>query len=260
MKSVREQFNHRVWTAFSRLIEKRYHRNIGFSPAMSAEYLGKDYILNNNGDLVVPLFAGDHFLGAIKVKQGGTLENQEVKTIQAMFHKVGTALLDASESLNKIESDEDTKERKKISINLIGGGFEARHKLASSIHETLGSWSLVPWTDAGIAHWNTDDMEDLADICIYVRDIFELTPQEQKQLLTLGRLPQAMRPHLIVGSYRPLADYVEEKSVDPEIAALFSEASIFVDQMPKDYLRLQEVLEMLFEIDDRPLKEEKILI
>lgn len=259
MKSVSEQFNHRVWTAFSRLIEKRYHRNIGFSPAMSAEYLEKDFILSGNGDLVVPLFAGEHFLGAIKVKQGGSLPTQEVRSIQMMFNKVGSALLDASESLNKMESDE-SKERRKFSVNLVGGGYEARHKLATNIHEILGSWSLVPWTDAGIAHWNTDDMEDLADICIYVRDIFELSPEERRQLLTLGRLPQALRPHLIVGSYRPLVDYVNEKAIEPEIAALFSEASIFVDQMPKDYLRLQEVLEMLFDIEERPTQEEKALI
>ncbi len=259
MKSVREQFNHRVWTAFSRLIEKRYHRNISFTPAMSADYLGKEFILNSNGDLLVPLFAGDHFLGAIKVKQGGSLAAQDLNAIQVMFHKVGSALLDASESLNKMESDE-TKDRKKFSINLVGGGFEARHKLATHIQEVLGSWSLVPWTDAGIAHWNTDDMEDLAEICIYVRDIFELSPQEGQQLLTLGRLPQALRPHLIVGSYRPLSDYLKEKSIEPEIAALFSEASVFVDQMPKDYLRLQEVLEMLFEVEDRPSKDEKALI
>jgi hypothetical protein len=119
---------------------------------------------------------------------------------------------------------------------------------------------LLPWTDSGIAHWNTDDMEDLSSICIYVRDILELSPQEQQQLLTLRKLPAALRPHLIVGSSRTLAQYAEEKMIEPEFAAIFSETSIFTEQLPKDYLRLKEVLEMLVEDEVRPNSVEQIFV
>ena len=257
MKSVREQFNHRVWSAFSRLVEKRYRRHIAFSPAMNADDFGKEYIINSFGDLVLPLFAGEHFLGAIRVKQGGSLPIDDLKAIQKMFSKVGSALLDASESLNKMETQEPS-ESKKYALNLIGGGVDGRHRIASNIHEVLGSWSLVPWKDSGIAHWNTEDMEDLANICIYVRDILELSPQEQQQLLTLRKLPLEMRPHLIVGSTRALVQYGEEKLVEPELASLFSETAIFTDQMPKDYLHLKEVLEMLLEDEKRPTPIEQV--
>jgi hypothetical protein len=246
MKVGKEPFNQRVWTAFSRLIEKRYHRNIGFSPAMSVDYLGKQEIITKSGDLVVPLFAGEHFLGAIRVKKGGSLTEVEITAIREMFQKVGAALLDASNSLNEADAEVERKDGPKHLINIVGGGFESRHRLATDIHETLQSWSLVPWTDAGIAHWNTDDMEDLSNISLYVRDIFELSPKERQQLLALARLPESLRPHIVVGSYRPLMDYVEEQAVEGELANLFSKSSVFVDQVPKEYLRLKEVLEMLF--------------
>lgn len=257
MKSVQEQFNYRVWSAFSRLVEKRYHRNIAFSPAMSAEDFGKEYILTTNGDLILPLYAGEHFLGAIRVKQGGTLSNDERQAIQKMFSKVGSALLDASDSLNRMESNEG-QETKKYTCNLIGGGHELRHKIATNLHEVLGSWSLVPWTDSGIAHWNNEDMEDLANICIYVRDILELSPQERQQLLTLRKLPSALRPHLMIGSFESLNQYVDDQLLDPEFAILFSETTIFTEQMPKDYLRLKEVLEMLVGDENRPAPVEQI--
>lgn len=246
MSSSKEQFNRRVWTAFSRLIEKRYHRNIGFLPAVSAEYLTKEISVSANGDLIVPLFVGEFFWGAIRVKQGGTLSPTEVESLQKMFDKIGYALLDASESLNEQENSE-IKDHPKHSVSMIGGGFEARHQLAVQIHETLKSWSLVSWKDAGLAYWNTDDFEDLSKVSIYVRDILELAPKERQQLLTLSRLPHSMRPHLIVGSYRPLAEYVQENILEQDLADAFAKINIFVDQMPKDYLRLAEVLEMLFE-------------
>jgi hypothetical protein len=260
MKVEKEPLNLRIWTAFSRLIEKRYRRNIGFSPAMSASNLGSDFILSGNGDLIVPLFAKEHFLGAIRVKEGGTLENHEMKAIQEMFQKVGSALLDASASLNKIEAEEGPKASKKQSVNLVGGGFESRHKLATVAHEVLGTWSMVPWTDSGISHWNTDDLDDLAELTLYIRDIFELTPYERTQLLTIIKLPPSLRPHLIVGSCRPLSDYTEELSVEPELASLFADTTLFVDQAPKEYLRLREVLEMLFGVQAGSAQSELTMI
>lgn len=259
MKTVRDQFNHRVWSAFSRLIEKRYHRYIAFSPAMNVNDFGKEYIVTSIGDLILPLLAGEHFLGAIKVKEGGSLSVEDRESIQKMFSKVGSALLDASESLNRMESEEKQLSSKR-SFNLVGGGNEIRQKIASTIHEVIGAWSFVPWTDSGIAQWNTNDMEDLSSICIYIRDVLELSPQEQQQLLTLRKLPAALRPHLIVGSVQTLAHYAEEKMVSPEFAAIFSETSIFTEQLPKDYLRLKEVLEMLVEDENRPSSVEQILI
>lgn len=256
---MRDQFNHRVWSAFSRLIEKRYHRHIAFSPAMNANDFGKDYIVNSLGDLIFPLLAGEHFLGAIKVKQGGTLSGEDRASIQKMFSKVGLALLDASDSLNRMELEEK-QEIKKRTFNLVGGGFEVRQKIASGIHEVLGAWSLVPWTDSGIAQWTTDDMEDLSSICIYVRDILELSPKDQQQLLTLRKLPAVLRPHLIIGSSNTLAHYAEEKMIETEFAAIFSETSIFTEQLPKDYLRLKEVLEMLVEDENRPSPVEQIFV
>ena len=71
MMYVSEQFNHRVWLAFSRLIEKRYHRSIRFSPAMNALDLGREFIVSKNGDLMVPLMAQSQFLGCILVKSIG---------------------------------------------------------------------------------------------------------------------------------------------------------------------------------------------
>lgn len=248
MKSLREQFNQKVWTAFSRLIEKRYHRNIGFLPAMNADDIGKDFIFSKNGDLIVPLFAGEQFLGALKVKQGGALASEDISSIQEMFQKIGVALLDASDSLNRedIGDRSESKVIKKYLINLTGGGAEARHNLAINIHEKLGTWSLISWSDAKIETWTTTDSERLADTCVYIHDVFELSPKERQQLMTLASLPESIRPNIILGSYRPLSEYVNEQSLDKKLALLFTETSMNVDQMPKERLRLAEVLEMLF--------------
>lgn len=218
---------------------------------MSADDFGKDIVINKYGDLIVPLFAGEHFLGALRVKKGSSLGEEEQLSIQNMFTKVGSALLDASLSLNRQES-QDTIESRKHIINLIGGTDGQRHQLAIRVQELLGAWSFVSWTDSGIAQWNTEDMDDLANITIYIRDILELSPKERQQLSTLQKLPSSLRPHLIIGSDRAISQYLQDSTLEPEFQASLAMTSIFTEQLPKDYLRLREVLEMLMEDDSIP--------
>ena len=257
MKSVREQFNNRVWSAFSRLIEKRYHRHISFSPAMPASFIGEESILTANGDLIFPLLAGDHFLGAIRVKQGASLASEERHSMQSIFNKVGSALLDASDSLNRMETD-SPPEARKYSFNLIGGGIESRRKLALNIHDVLGGWSFVSWNDSGITDWSQADMENLATVTVFIPDVLELSPEERQKLISLRKLPISLQPNLIVGSSEALSQYATSQTLEQEFASLFSETSIFTEQLPKDYLRLKEVLEMLMDKEQNSAKVEQI--
>jgi len=246
MMYVNEQFNHRVWLAFSRLIEKRYLRNIRFSPAMNALDLGKEFIIAKSGDLMVPLMSKSQFLGCILVKQGGSLEESAMREIQNIIEKIGSVLLDVEstvESERKVDSL--LLDKKKQLVSLVGGNLEMRQRAAAGIQDILGSWSMLPWADAGMAQWNTDDMSSLSDICIFIRDLAELSALERQQLATLARLPDSMRPHLILCSAKPLSEGVKDQSVESELASLFASSSLFVDQLPQESLRLKEVLEML---------------
>jgi len=246
MMHVSEQFNHRVWQAFSRLIEKRYHRNIRFSPAMNALDLGREFIIGKGGDLLVPLMSKNQFLGCILVKQGGTLETSAMREIQGIIEKIGSVLLDVGTTMESdIEVESPLLDQKKHLVNLIGGSFDFRQKVASRIQDILGSWSMLPWADAGMAQWNTDDMSSLSDICIFIKELSELSPLERQQLVLLARLPETMRPHLILCTSKPLTDGVQNQTVDPELASLFTSSSLFIDQLPQEPLRMREVLEML---------------
>jgi hypothetical protein len=96
-----------------------------------------------------------------------------------------------------------------------------------------------------MAQWNTDDMSSLSDVCIYIRDLNELSPLERQQLTVLARLPETMRPHLILCTSKPLSESLQEQTVEHDLASLFASSSLFVDQLPQEPLRLKEVLEML---------------
>lgn len=260
MLYVSEQFNHRVWIAFGRLIEKRYRCSIRFSPAMNALDLGREFIINKAGDLMIPLMFKGYFLGCISVRQGGSLDVQSMREIQDIVNKISSVLLDSESSIEK-EREVETLlvEHKKHLISLVGGNFEERKKVATYIQDTLESWSLLSWADAGMAHWNTDEMNLLSDVCIFIRDLNELSSTEKDQLMTLARLPESMRPHLILGSDKPLT---AEKplieggvvlggsnsvlSTEVGLASLFaSSPMVLVDQLPQESERLKEVLEML---------------
>lgn len=246
MMYVSEQFNHRVWLAFSRLIEKRYHRSIRFSPAMNALDLGREFIVSKNGDLMVPLMAQSQFLGCILVKQGGSMETESMREIQGIIEKIGSVLLDINSSAESERVVENILlEQKKHLISLVGGDLEMRRKVALRIQDILGSWSMLPWADAGMAQWNTDDMSSLSDICIFIPELSELSPLERQQLTILAKLPDTMRPHLILCSSKPLSEGVRDLSVEPELASPFASSSLFIDQLPQEPLRLKEVLEML---------------
>lgn len=246
MMYVSEQFNHRVWLAFSRLIEKRYNRSIRFSPAMNALDLGKEFIVSKSGDLMVPLMAQSQFLGCILVKQGGSMETESMREIQGIIEKIGSVLLDINSSAENEKVVENLLlGQKKHLISLVGGELELRRKVASRIQDILGSWSMLPWADAGMAQWNTDDMSSLSDICIFIPELSELSPLERQHLTILAKLPETMRPHLILCSSKPLSEGVRNHSVEPELASLFASSSLFIDQLPQEPLRLKEVLEML---------------
>lgn len=259
MLYVSEQFNHRVWIAFGRLIEKRYRRSIRFSPAMNALDLGREFIINKAGDLMIPLMFKGYFLGCISVRQGGSLEAQSMREIQDIVNKIGTVLLDSGASIEKEREIENLLvEHKKHLISLVGGSLEERKKVASYVQDTLESWSLLSWADAGMANWNTDEMNLLSDVCIFIRDLNELSSTEKDQLMTLVRLPESMRPHLILGSDKPLttekslpegavlSDSNSALSTETGLASLFASSPIvLVDQLPQESERLKEVLEML---------------
>lgn len=258
---VNEQFNHRVWLGFSRLIEKRYRCRIRFSPAMNALDLGREFIVNKSGDLVVPLMSTNQFLGCILVKQGGSLEPQIMKDVQSIIGKMGSVLLDMD---SPVDEERDASpllvEQKKHCINLIGGTLDGRQRVASNIQDILGSWSMLPWADAGMAQWNTDDMGSLSEICIFIRDLQELSPLEKQQLVLLGRLPDSMRPHLILCTTRPLTEGLQGESVDAELVSLFASTSLFIDQLPEESLRLKGVLEMLLMGSSHLQLDEKSLV
>ncbi len=254
----REQFNYHVWMSLSRIIEKRYHRYIGFSPTIDSLDLDKDYITNRNGDLYIPILNKNEFFGSIHIRQGGTLENKDIKSIYSMIQDIGHVLLDLNAPYSKVEEFESHYDHKKQLINIIGGTPELTQKLACQIQDTLNAWSLLPWSDAGMANWNSDEMRSLSDICIYIRNILELSPIERQQLIVLGKLPSSMRPHLILCSPKPLTEYLVENVLEAEIVELFSKSTLMVEQLPQNSLHTREVLEMLLNSSSvSSLNEEK---
>ncbi len=206
----------------------------------------KDLIITTKGDLIIPIFSEAHFLGAIQIKQGGTLDEQSIISIREMLEQIGSILLEPVESSFDLEREFKVEKNKYI-INLIGEGNELRQKIAVELYQTWGSWSLLPWSESGISHWTIEELEDLSGICIYVSDISELPLEEIQQLFTLTQMPKSMRPHLIVGSQMPLSELTKNIPLLPDWIEAISKRTIFIDQMPKEHLRLRQVLEMLFE-------------
>lgn len=232
--------------SLSRIIEKRYHRYIGFSPTLDSQDLEKEYIVNKNGDLIIPIISNNLFYGSVTVRQGGALDHQEIKVIYSMIQNIGPDLLDVNASYSKVEEIEALyDDNKKLIFNLVGKDLELAQKVASHIQSAIGSWSLLPWADAGMANWNSEEMRSLSDICIYVKDLLELSPVERQQLVKLARLPNSMRPHLIIRSSIPLQDCLQAKQIEEDIVEIFSKSTFFLDQLPQDTLQLAETLEML---------------
>lgn len=241
----REQFNYHVWMSLSRIIEKRYHRFIGFSPAIDSLDLTKDFILSRHGDLYIPILNKNEFFGCIHIRQGASLEIKDINSIHSMVQEVVHVLLDLNAPYSTVEKFESLYENKKHLINLVGGSYEETQKISCHIQDILNSWSLLPWSDAGMANWNSEEMKSLSDISIYIRDILELSPLERQQLIVLGKLPISMRPHLILCSSKPLEEHLKENEVEEELLEIFSNSVLYTEQLIQNPLHTKEVLEML---------------
>lgn len=252
MKNSLDPFDHQIWVAFGRLIEKRFQCHIGFSSALDVDHMGRELIVTSSGDVLIPLIIENQFFGTLRVKEGADLAPEDIESIREIFQKMGESFVEGSRDLRSHEEPFEVLPVRKQLINLVGGDLDSRLKLTTEIHETLKSLSLVSWGDAGMDSWNGDDLQNLENICIYIKDIFDLSPKEQQQLKALTKTPHSQRPQLLVASGRPLRDYIEDGMVDAELAQIFSETVLFVEQMPKEYLLLKEVLEMLLDRDNLP--------
>lgn len=248
MQNAPDYFNQRLWIALGRLIEHRYQRNIRFLPAVMAEAVNEEFTLTKNGDVVIPLRSGVEYLGALRIKQGGSLHEEQVQEIRQMLHKIEVILLEVRESRTFLKEEGSAKGRiseKKQKIQLIGGSLEERKKLAMDLHTQLRTTSFISWGDLRPQESVVSEWHDLQDTIIYVPEVNDLSPLELQNLWELVSMPEESGPHMIIGTLRVGGGESSLGSIFDKIQREFQNSLIFVDQMPKEYLLLKEVLAML---------------
>lgn len=279
-------FQERIWQALGRLIENRYQRYIGFTPTLLAEMVGENIHVTRKGDLLIPIQSEGHFMGSLRIKEGGTLQRDEIFQIQEMLHQIGKVLLDLG-ARSASAFKEETIKVKRQRLQIVGGRLVDRRKIAMDLHTELNTSSFIVWEDLAQGDFGVHELKELCETVIYIQDFHSLKRTDKEKILELMELVKTSEeegPHFILGAtevhkikYQSMNSAIDsakdsaidtsmdtskmeqaEKNayafqttnmaglgIDEAILQYFQNSIVFVDQLPKEYLLLKEVLAML---------------
>jgi hypothetical protein len=110
------------------------------------------------------------------------------------------------------------------------------HKMAMELHSHSGRYAFVEYRDLNPSQRkNVSELLSMGAISLFIPDILELTPEEQKTLLALMSVETVQRPLLMAGATIPYPELRCVAGVDLEFLARLARAYIKLSRPFREY-------------------------
>ena len=121
-------------------------------------------------------------------------------------------------------------------------------RVSVHIHELGGRWALINYSEIREQVRTLRELAELGAMTIVVSDIQDLSPTEQRLILSFAEEPNTRsEPLILIGSTTALRELQEFGSISPEFIQLMMGSRLELDRFPKEFKRLQESLQLFLD-------------
>lgn len=252
-----ESVQQRVQASLARLqslVFEKYGRQLEMVNRMEVEL--------EDSDFMVPMdWHGDNFATAV-IRGGAELSKGEQSQIEdlvrmlieplivsEMIHSDRTPAPQVSNVVPLFPGIEIRIPQKEASTALVVG-IETRNQTlafqtAVDVHEFVGSWALLSFSDIESRIKTLNDLVDLGRSTLYVPEISELTQHQRELLAEFIKSPLRRETVIIVSSQAPYLELETKGLVEAELAQALQVNLLRLDTFPADRKKRIECIEML---------------
>lgn len=220
----------------------------------------------HKGDLQIPIFVRDRFLGLATIPAVSDLQPDTfgpivdlVKLVleptlqkwyldnQTMEEATDRSVL--PEVLHEVAAPEDVSSLAKGAFLISQNPF-AIPRWALSIHETLGRWAFLHFSDLGKELKSRMELQALGAVTLLIDDLLMITPAQEKILAEfLENSDPENEPLILIGTTMSLAEVRERGLIRGEILDLLAPFVIELDRLPRQSKQMEEALRMLLDAE-----------
>jgi hypothetical protein len=134
---------------------------------------------------------------------------------------------------------------KPLTINFQSLNPHKSYQAAIDVHEMVGSWAFLMWSDIKPRLKSIADLAKLGRCTVFISDVLDLEPEERDLIERFVKLQAPEMPVLVVGSRKSLITLVAEGLIDEGLAESLSGLTMNLDMIPQIKGALRDCVELL---------------
>jgi hypothetical protein len=240
--------------------------NLRFVVDSSSINWGSGTPVREKGNLLIPILLKDHFLGLATIPEASDIKETEVGTLVDMVRLVLEPTLHhwylETQPQDAINFDFQAGPRlqregvqHEVGLgNLARGAFlqsqnpYAIPRWALTIHDSLGRWAFLHFTDLGKNLRTVEEIRALGAVTLLIDDLALLSPPQEKLIAEfLASSNPEIEPLILIGSNSSLTEVLGRRKLDDRIASILSVYQIDLDRLPGRGRQMEEAIRLLLD-------------
>lgn len=193
-------------------------------------------------------FAEDIRLSLKEIEQSGRSHSKE--NVINLF-KFSDTTIDVSELHPKIKNSipadyaRELSGEKALTICFQSLNPYRSYQAAIDVHETVGSWAFLMWSDIRPRLRSLGDLVKLGRCTIFVNDVLDIELEERDLFERFVKIQGPEMPVLVVGTRKALSIQVSEGFIDKGLATSLENLTLNLDKIPQIKGALRDSVELL---------------
>lgn len=119
-------------------------------------------------------------------------------------------------------------------------------RVAHHVHDIRQNMAMLNWCDIQSAIGSVEDLRSLRDTTVFIPDLLLLTPEHQNIITQYLSEDLAYdQSFLLIGAVPSYEELVQQERLSKELLGLIRLYRVNVNNLPTEFTRLRETLEML---------------
>lgn len=250
------------------IIKSRYGKGLNLRFVVDSNSINFDSAtpIRQKGDLLIPILMKEHFLGLATIPEASDIKDTEVGPLADMIRMVLEPTLHhwylENQPQNTIDFDfkpapQLQREGAQHDVglgNMARGAFlqsqnpYAIPRWALTIHDSLGRWAFLHFTDLGKSFRNIEEIRSLGAVTLLIDDVALLSPTQEKLIAEfMATSNPETEPLILIGSNCTLNEVLAHRKLDDRMTSILSVYQIDLDRLPGRGRQMEDAIRLLLD-------------